>query len=114
MGGSEPQQDHDIDEISAWLAQQSKLLSTARRAGNPGSEALARAFNIFNDARRPIRSRALRTASQVALVGLGVAGTLLVEYLNQSNDPSIKQWIGFLFVALPSAVVYGIYLYESF
>ena len=103
---------NDEGDISQLLSQQSKLLSEVRKSR--GWDTIARAFNVFDQERRPLRWRVLRIGSQVALIGIGIASALFVQYVTADSTPSTRQWVALILLAVPSAAVYLAYLWETF
>lgn len=58
--------------------------------------------------------RLLVIGGEISLFCLGVAATLLITYVTSSDPVTKGEWLGLLAVGIPSAVVYGIALWERF
>jgi hypothetical protein len=104
---------HD-DDPADLVARAGELLAKTKASKHPGWRDFDDAFKITKHARASRRMRVLAVGGEVALFFLGVAAALFVSYVTAADPVSQKEWTWLLVIAIPSAVIYSISLWERF
>lgn len=107
-------QDPPDDDPAVWLAQQSRLLSQAKKSKNPAWATFDDALKVAQRARRGWLARAISIGGELSLFGLGIVVAFFVTFATRDKPTDTRHWITLVAAAVPLSGMYLLSLYERF